>query len=654
MLVFNSKEASFTKRNNLKTKVATPSRIMGFDPPMSTPADQVSAGILREQSARIVANPSFARAKSLIRLLEYLIDAHLEGRPIKEYLLGVEVFNRGVDFDPAADNIVRVQAGNLRAKLKAYYDGVGAADPLIIRLPAGSYSLTVDPLNPVIEAQPSELALPPPPAARSKSKIAAAGIFAILLAAIPVTFWFRGPAHPAGRSIAILPFSNLDADPIVQTYADGLTEELIAAFARIPGANVTARTSVWSYRNQAPQFSEIRNALKVDSMVEGSVRRNGDRLRILIRVVDTADGHLVWSSDFDPLASQIATVERQVAPALAAALKLSPAAPANRDATEADPELFALCQRGRAQWFLATVEGAHQAISLAAQTLVKDATYAPAYVVMAGAYTELVVAGRADTIENWRHVKEMAAKAIALDPANAEAHMLLAGPLAWLDWEYAAAEREYKRALEIAPGNAAVHQYYASFLSAFGRFPDARSHISVARRLDPRNPQAIWVDARLAYWAGDYARSAAVLDELRAKYPAYPLTNNLIPRVWPHVGRTAPAIAILENVAKTGNGLDAYGLLGYVYAQSGRADEARKVAAQLELIAHERFVPGASLAFVYTGLGEHAKAIANLSRACDERSLRTAYMLVDPIFQPLRNEPEFRALLRRVHLPDRK
>ena len=615
---------------------------------MSPSAGNSSAGELRQQCARIVQSPSFARSKSLVRLLTYLLEAHIENRPVKEYLLGSQVFDRGEDFDPAIDNIVRVQAGNLRTKLKAYYDGPGIHDPLVIRLPAGGYALSIEE-RPVAVAVVEAAAVPVEKTAphRHRRWLLVAAVM-LLIVVVVATLLYRGRGTP-WSSVAVLPFSNLDADPSVQVYADGLTEDLIEIFARTPGTSVTARTSVWSYRNQTPRFSEIRNALRVDSMVEGSVRRNGNRLRILVRVVDTADGHSVWSGEFEPTPAEIPSAQQQIGREVSAALRL-PAASTEAASAVQDPELYELCRRGRAQWFLSTVDGAHQAISLAAQALVKNPAYAPAYVVMAGAYTELVVAGRADTLQNWQHVKEMAMKAIELEPTNAEAHMLLAGPRAWLDWDYPAAEREYRRALELAPGNAVVHQYFASFLSAFGRFGEAGPHIALTRKLDPLNPLAIWIDARLAYWSGDYQRSAKVLDQLRAKYPTYALINNLIPRVWPRVGRTDEAIAVLERVARVGNGLDAYGLLGFVLAQSGRTARARQVAAELEAISRDRFVPATSLAFVYIGLGENAKAIAALSKACDERSLRTAYMVVDPMFETLRPEPEFQKLLQRVGL----
>jgi len=177
--------------------------------------------------------------------------------------------------------------------------------------------------------------------------------------------------------------------------------------------------------------------------------------------------------------------------------------------------------------FLATVDGAHQAISLAAQALVRTRTTR----LPTSSWPGLYRTGdrrREKTLENWQHVKEMASKAVAIDSGNAEAHMLLAGPLAWLDWDYAAAEREFRRAIELAPGDAVVQQFFGSFLSASGRFAEAEPHIRLARKLDPLNPLAIWVDARSRIGRATTRGLPPCSMSFARKYPNYALTYNLI------------------------------------------------------------------------------------------------------------------------------
>lgn len=290
---------------------------------------------LREQYARIVQSPLFARSKSLARLLEFLVDALVEGRAgeVKEYTLGAVVFNRGEAFDPAADNIVRVQAGNLRNKLKSYYEGPGAADALVLSLPIGGYVLqaAVRGTAPASEEVVSDTAgsegkVAAP--ARTRSWMGAAAILAVLLAGLGALWLWRtrhasAPAETRTHLIAVLPFENLDHNAATDYLADGVSEQTITALARIQGLDVVGRTSTFSLRGAHLDPKQIGERLGATEILEGSVRTTAPgQARFTARLLDAQTGRAIWSGQFDRQPSNTRLTEDDIAYSIAQSLQL--------------------------------------------------------------------------------------------------------------------------------------------------------------------------------------------------------------------------------------------------------------------------------------------------------------------------------------------
>jgi TolB-like protein/Tfp pilus assembly protein PilF len=634
---------------------------------MGVELEEYPAAEVAAQLSRILATDAFRRSPSLGRFLAYLVERSIAGEreSIKEYRLGVDVFDRGQDFDPRDDTIVRVQARNLRARLDEYYQHSTAADTIRFVLSKGAYALRFQPFEmpAAVLSEPTAveaIAEPDPPIQRKpayrRTAIAAAVLLAIS-AAGAFAFWasrHSAPSRPGaasdGTTVLVAPFTNLSADKDNEYFAGGLTEELIDALANLPGLRVVARTSSPRWKDKELDFGNLRQ-LGIENVVEGSVRKEGTRVRISVRLIEASNGRHLWSHEYDREIQDSIVTEQEIANAVAAALKVRFAPAAAPSIRPPNPEAYELYLKGRYSWHQYNAASAEKGIAYLERSLSLDPSFAPAYVALAGCYGTQVIYYRISPAAGYTKMHEMALKALHLDDTQAEAHTLLAGAYAWNDWNWDRAELEYRGALQLAPQSVIAHQYYASFLGAIGRPAEAEAQMREAMRLDPLDSLLQWGEAQLMYWRGENLEAEAMLNKIVKQDPEFGLTAQLLAEVEWALGKDGEAEAVLlAHLSRRPMDPIPLGELGYTLAKTGRAGEAGDIMKRLEQQALQSVVPQQALAFIYLGLGNHDKAIDELWKASDARSIRVPWFRVDPVYTPLRSNPRWADLLRHVNL----
>jgi TolB-like protein/Tfp pilus assembly protein PilF len=601
------------------------------------------------QLARILASDAFRRSPSLGRFLNYLVDRALSGEleSIKEYRLGLEVFDRGDDFDPRDDTIVRVQARNLRTRLDAYFESPSPSDTIRFVLPKGGYQLHFEaiaaepvPLDPLIDVP-----LTPPPVKARRAVPWLAAIVTALAIAILAARYFPRPA-PGDVTLFVAPFANLSADKDNEYFAGGLTEELTDALAKLPGLRVVARTS-----SRVLDLASLRQ-LGIENVVEGSVRKDGSKVRISVRLLNASSGANLWSHVYDREIQDSLVTEQEIASAIAATLKLRFAPhPVAAPVRTPNAEAYDLYLKGRYSWRRYDPPSALEGISYLERSIALDPGFAPAYVALAGCYGTLGIFYRIPPVEAFAKVREMSLKALELDDTIAEAHTLLGGVYAWNDWNWERGEWEYRSGAQLDPQSVIAHQYYASLLGSFGRQQEAQALMREATRLDPLDSLAQWGDAQLMYWRGEYPQALAALNKIARREPDFGLTAQLTAQVDWALGKDEDAQAVLrERLARHPQDPIPLGELGYALAKAGRPQEARDILKTLDDETRTLFVPPQAMAFVFIGLHENDKAMTEVRRALDYRTLRPPWLKIEPMYAPLRSHPLWAELLHHVNL----
>lgn len=448
---------------------------------MAVAAPAFSAEEIRQQLEKIVASEIFAHSGRMSRFLRFVVEAALQGRAgeIKEYSIGVEVFDRPPSYDPRSEPVVRVEARRLRSKLEAYYQGEGRNDPILIELPKGSYV----PLFHQRETAPPRF---------THRKAAAIAVAAVVLAG--VVYWSarraqrKGARTAAISSVAVLPFTDMSPQKDQEYFCDGLTEELIQELARVDGLRVAARTSAFQFKGKGVDIRRAGEQLKADAVVEGSVRKEGNKVRITAQLVSVADGYHLWSATYDREFADLFGIQEEISRSIATALRRELAGRSLTTRYSRDPQAYDLYLYGRFYWRKTSPEAVAKARRYFEQAIEKDPRFALAYAGLADSYASSVLleerepAGR---MENLAKAKMAARKALEIDPALPEAHVPLAVASCRL-WEWREAEREFRRAIELDPNYATAHNLYANtYLAPRGELADAFRELKQALELEP-------------------------------------------------------------------------------------------------------------------------------------------------------------------------
>ena len=463
------------------------------------------------------------------------------------------------------------------------------------------------------------------------------------------------------RSVAVLPFVNMSADPENEYFADGITEDVITQLSRIRALKVISRTSVMPFKKREQSLKEIATKLGVAALLEGSVRRAGDRVRIAAQLIDGETDQHLWAETYDRDLTDIFAIQADVASHIAAALQAE-LTPAERTRLRKEPtsdiEAYHLFLRGRHCLLRYTSEGIGQGLEYFEQAIAKDPDYALAHAGLALTHVIIAMGYGAGTVrpqQAYARAKEAAVSALALDADLGDAHAVLAFVKFVFEFDWTGAEREFKRALELNPGSDAMgvplKAGYGVMLSALERYDEAITVFTRAKELDPLTAHNSSDLASTLLRAGRYDEAAQEAERLIRLQPDFPLGHSTLG--WAHLkqGRCDEGLAELSQaIALNPGNTMLLAQLGQAYGMVGKVGEARRVLQQLEDLSKERYVSPYHIAYVYTGLDEQDKAIDWLERAYEEHTGGVYGIKGSFLFTSLRSHPRFTALLRKMNL----
>jgi eukaryotic-like serine/threonine-protein kinase len=479
-------------------------------------------------------------------------------------------------------------------------------------------------------------------------RFASAGAFAEALTAPAARQ--RPPA-----SVAVLPFLNLSPDPENEFFADGMTEDVIAQLSKIRALKVTSRASAMAFKKREQSLRQISDTLQVAAVLDGSVRRAADRVRIVAQLIDTSSDQQVWTETYDRKLTDIFAIQTDVALQIAAALKaqLSPDEHTRiRKEPTTDIEAYQLYLLGRHCVVRWTREGFEQGLKHLEQAVARDPNYALAHATIAYVYTDIGVgvAGALPSEEAFRRAKVAVARALEIDSGLAEAHAVLGHLKYAYDYDWGGAEAELKRAIELNPNSGDTYDIYGLMLSALERYDEA---IEMQRRAHELDPLAHRMDIATTFLrAGRYDEALSAVSEVIEVDPHVALAHATLG--WAHLlnGMSEQGLAALERAVSLSPDSTLYlAQLGQAYARVGQTAKAREILQRLEEMAKDRYVSPYHMAYVHTGLGEQDRAMDWLERAYEERAGAVFGIKGSFLFTTLRSHPRFKALLRKMNLP---
>ena len=457
------------------------------------------------------------------------------------------------------------------------------------------------------------------------------------------------------RTIAVLPFVNSSSDPDNEYLSDGITDELINALAKVEGLRVASRTSVFALKGKAQDVRAIGALLEASEVLEGSVRRSGENLRITVQLSSTDDGRLVWSERYDRKLHDVFAIQDEIARTIVTTLRstsFADIAPARTNRYTENVQAYGLYLRGRYAWNKRTSEGIVEGIKYFEEAIALDPTYVLAYTGLADSYSLQIDYRSVPVHEGHEKAKFYALKAIALDDRVAEAHASLAWSLFIYDWDSDAAVREFQRAIELDPRYAAAHQWYAFLLASQGKFDEALLEAHTAQENDPAS---VSVRRSLGYcylYARKLEQARYHLSRGIAMNPTAEESYRIQGLILTLLGEYGEAERVLREALELASPGSTYtkATLAYSLARGGNKAFALQVRDELLEKRKHDYVSPVELATVDIGLGEFEQAIDWCERAADERRGWVMYLGVHPVVDPLREHPRFQALIQKIGL----
>jgi serine/threonine-protein kinase len=454
------------------------------------------------------------------------------------------------------------------------------------------------------------------------------------------------------RAVAVLPFLNLSADPENEYFADGITEDVIANLSKIRALKVISRTSVMPFKERRHSLGEIAQLLGAATLLDGSVRYAGGRVRIVAKLVDAESDQNLWAETYDRELTDIFAIQTdvalQIAAALSAELSREEQSRVRREQTR-DVQAYQLYLQGRECFIRYTPNSLTHAIECFERAVARDPKYALAAANLALAYIELAEHGAVAPRDAYRRATEVGRSALRLDPELGAAHCTMAHLKTVSEFDWTGAEWEFKRAIELSPSSADAYDLYGRMLAALGRFDEALAMTERAHELDPL---AHRVDvATTLLRAGRYDEAVRRAESALELDPSHDRARATLGWAYFFTGRRSDGLAELERATElTSEHTLWLSQLGEAYAMAGESEKARAIARRLEELAVTEYVSPYHLAYVYTGLGEADRAMEYLERAVAERAGGVYGMMGSFLFRPLHTHPRFRALRERMNL----
>lgn len=573
------------------------------------PAD-VPAEAVRAELDRVLKSPGLVHSGRLSRFLNFVVERTLGGAgdPVKEYLIGLEVFDKDESFDPRLDPIVRVEAGRLRAKLTRYYETDGWRDPIVIEFPRGSYAPSFR------KAEPDLLP-------------------------------GRGPENGSleSKAIAVLPFVDQSSSKDQEYFCDGMSVELINALTKVQGLRVAAWSSTRQLRRQDYDVREIGKRLRVGAALEGSVRKEEERLRISAQLVDINSGCYIWSETYDRHLKDVFAIQEEISRAIVTSLKVHLVNGGEQQLVKRSTEssaAYRLYLKGRYCWNRRSQQGLWDGLKHFEKALEIDPAYALAQAGVADSYSLLGNYGVLPTHTVRVRAKEAAVKAVEFDATLAEAHTSLGHVAATYDWEWESAEREFELAIQLKESYATAHHWYAiTCLMPLRRLDEALLEIERAQALDAVSTSIARDTGVVFYCRREYQRAQAQALRTLELDPSFYEGYWLLGLTCEQRMRLPEACEAFEKGAALSRAPRLIGALGHSYGLMGKRKEALDVVQELAALSQRRYVSPFDTALVYMGLGEKDKAFEWLYIALAQRCYEMVWLKVDPRWDVLRSDP---------------
>ena len=543
----------------------------------------------------------------------------------------------------------------IRSALEARFEKLAATELKNIQMPMDVFRI-------VLPWEKEQLQRAVPAAKRSKRPLVFAAAF-IVIAAIGLWAWsrfarstFTPAAAPAAKSVAVLPFVNMSADKENEYLSDGITEDLSTALTQIKGLHVPAHTSSFAFKGKTEDIRKIGQQLNVATVLEGSVSKAGNKLRISAQLINVADGFHLWASNYDREMTDIldirSEISRQVVDALKVQLGIEETQRLARKPTETS-EAYETYLLGRYELNKFTETGFGKGVEHFKHAIELDPSFALANAGLAEAYNMRAYWNYVAPTVGFPEAKRAAQRALELDPALAEGHSALGFVLYEYEWQYEAGEREFAEAVRLNPRSASARLWYAEFLIVMGRFPEAREQLERAREFDPLSVR-LTVDVATWYWFQRQAEPAvAELNKAISMDPANSLSHHFLAYLLLKMNKTADAVAAVEK-ANIFEGIftpQENAELRKTFETAGPAAFFRKEAeVEQQWMKRGKYRSALLIALHYIAAGDNDKTLTSLERAVEERAGWLPELKMEPTWDPLRSDPRFVALLKKVRL----
>lgn len=463
-----------------------------------------------------------------------------------------------------------------------------------------------------------------------------------------------GSRPPRPMTVAVLPLENLSGDTSQSYLAEAMTDQLITDLAQVRGLQVINRRTMMAYRGTTRSAPEIARELHADAVLVAALQRAADSIRLTAQLVLADEEQAVWARSYDAARGNLLTLQREVARAVAERVEVA-LGPDERAglarARAVDPAALDAYVRGRYWWNKRGRGNLLRAIDLFRKALDADPTFALAYSGMANAYAQIGYGGFLAPDDAFPKAAAAAQKALELDSTLAEPHAVLGYAGMYYDWDWKTADREFLRAIARNPSDATAHEWYGLFLAAMGRFDEAQAHVRRAQELDPLSPAVTGTAGWVLHYSGKQEEAKRVLKAVVRTDSAFEVGRLYLGRVYQAQGLLDSAIAEYEATGRLRGWIPTVAAVGYVYALQGKREDAQRVLRALDSLSTGEYVTPYAVALVHAALGQPDSAFVWLDRAVQERTHWLVWLNRDSRWRPLRGDPRFGALVRRVGLP---